>query len=220
MAGLTWSDSFMAGVLLKVKTYRWVLIIICAVMLACPRKELLAQELKTRTDYLERINFYNDSSGYASMGAVYVMAGNFSDAICYLEKAAMIIGRPITTRENDELFKIHNLLAYIYFKQDKNEMAIQQYNNAIAIEPNSAFMHYQLGLVYFKEARYREGKKAFEKVIEIGDTDESQGGYVELAKRALMTIRGKQQQEERRGEGDGSGDYENTKPSMEFYFDW
>ncbi|MFC2152737.1 tetratricopeptide repeat protein [Bacteroidota bacterium] len=59
------------------------------------------------------------------------------------------------------------LMAEIYLKEGKIDLALEMYNELIKNEPNNTGLYYQLGMIYQKTKNFEEAFNTFEKALEI-----------------------------------------------------
>lgn len=62
---------------------------------------------------------------------------------------------------------VYNLRGYAYFKMKKYKQAIQEFKNALILEPNIALYHYNLATVYAIMKEYLKAKVEYKKVIQL-----------------------------------------------------
>ena len=69
--------------------------------------------------------------------------------------------------------KIHSTLGKLYLRQEKLNLAEQEFKQAVAIDPASAPIHFQLGQVFRKEGKTAEASREFAKAAEIDGSSSS-----------------------------------------------
>jgi tetratricopeptide (TPR) repeat protein len=69
--------------------------------------------------------------------------------------------------------KIHSTLGKLYLRQEKLNLAEQEFKQAAAIDPASAPIHFQLGQVFRKEGKTAEASSEFAKAAEIDGSSSS-----------------------------------------------
>jgi tetratricopeptide (TPR) repeat protein len=100
---------------------------------------------------------------------------DFPKAISFLEKAI---------KEDKEFADPHLLLAYIYFYQKKDKLAIDQLKARLSKQPDWPDAHYFLGVVYKRIGNYGEARKKYQDAIKF----ESRLVYRMIYKTALAGI--------------------------------
>jgi Tfp pilus assembly protein PilF len=130
-------------------------------------------------------NQSQDPLEYIKLGFNYLQQNNFNQASASCEKAISLIPGPFSKTDKDNLFKAHDLLAQIYGEQNKIDMAIDEYREALNFNPKSDYIYYKMGVLYANKGMYSEAKDLFKKVIEIGENGESEGVVAGYAKQAL-----------------------------------
>jgi len=98
---------------------------------------------------------------YANYGIAYslMQMGKANDGIPYLEKVI---------KANSSLTAgAYDLLGSIYDKGHESEKAIAAFNEGIKIDPAYQRLHYNLGLVYFRDKKYAEAEKCATDAIKL-----------------------------------------------------
>lgn len=62
---------------------------------------------------------------------------------------------------------IYTALGDLWEKQNVNELALNEYKNAVNINPNLVKAHYKIGKLLLKEKKYNEGAESFKKCIQL-----------------------------------------------------
>lgn len=62
---------------------------------------------------------------------------------------------------------IYTALGDLWEKQNVNELALNEYKNAVNVNPNLVKAHYKIGKLLLKEKKYNEGAESFKKCIQL-----------------------------------------------------
>lgn len=130
-----------------------------------------------------------DPLEYINLGFNYLQQNNFNEARASYEKAISLIPGSFTKTDKDNLFKANDLLASIYAKQNKIDLAIDAYKQALKFNPKSEYTYYKMGVLYANAGMNSEARDAFKKVIDTGEDGESKGvlaGYAEQALERML----------------------------------
>jgi len=103
-----------------------------------------------------------------TLGIINWRRGNFEKADKYLRKAiksARLVG------DNLVLAELHNALALVETHQEKFDLAITSYKNAISFAPSHISAWNNLGYLCLRTERYDEALYAFQKAIEQNDNN-------------------------------------------------
>jgi len=130
-------------------------------------------------DFYRSLNAAKAQIDYVSKGErlwiLAVEAGVNSDAY----KQRDLFKKLVASYPKDE--HAHNLLAGYYFGQQFYDLAIEEYNKAIAINPEFSAPYNQLGYAYRFLGRYDKARETFQKYIElIPDDPNPYDSYAEL----------------------------------------
>ena len=60
-----------------------------------------------------------------------------------------------------KFYKAHYNLGNLYLKQDKPNMAIEQFKSVIKLKPDFAYAYYNMGCAYLKLNQYKKARKYF-----------------------------------------------------------
>jgi len=121
--------------------------------------------------HLQALEINPDNSMlYNNLGVIYFNSHNHNRAVNYLEKA-ITLNPDYTDAQNNLRYvkqKITKTLAEIGWEQNlQNDLdsAISTYLKALKISPNNAFIHNNLGIIYFKTGNRDQAISCLEKAI-------------------------------------------------------
>lgn len=101
---------------------------------------------------------------YLAIGQTYVISKDYANAESFLKNAIL------ETKDQNVAQKGYSLLGQLYFDQSNFEMAIQQYEQIIKINPRSADAYYHLGVIYDTIAETIRARAQWRKALEIEPT--------------------------------------------------
>ncbi|WP_139240662.1 tetratricopeptide repeat protein, partial [Geitlerinema sp. PCC 9228] len=122
---------------------------------------------------------------YSQLSEIYQQKGNYEEAIAAGQKALDFESKSKTKnyfKNVINLFKklggnyytqLYNNLGNAYSNQGKYEQAIAAYQQALEIDPNSAYAYFNLGLVYSNQGNYEQAIAAYQQGLEIDPNDAS-----------------------------------------------
>lgn len=119
-------------------------------------------------EYEKAIYFFERGLGYAeddllrwSLAFVHYKNNNLNEAEKNLQLALM------NTNENALLKKYRLLLAEIYLKQSRIELAEQEYDKILQLDPNSAEGHFFLGEIYSKKGEPERARSYWRRALQL-----------------------------------------------------
>jgi tetratricopeptide (TPR) repeat protein len=119
-------------------------------------RNISLEDKRKLLDRLSSVKVNIRASELFSEGLYAFYRHNLKQAISYFVKAI---------REDKEYADPHFLLAFIYFYQKKDDLAIAQLKATIFKESNWADAHYFLGVVYKRVGNYTEAMRKYEDAI-------------------------------------------------------
>ena len=107
---------------------------------------------------------------YSNLGVIYFNSLNYEEAVSYLEKAILLDPDYVDAQNNLRYVtqKITKTLAEVGWEQSlQNDLdsAISAYLKALKVSPTNAFIHNNLGIIYFKIGNRDQAIKYLEKAI-------------------------------------------------------
>lgn len=123
-------------------------------------KEIQEPEKREVSDRLSSRKTTIEAGKYFSEGLDNFLRKNYNESISALKKSI---------KEDKSFSDPHYLLAFIYFGQKQDQLAIEELIETINLDPKWADPHYFLGVIYKKNARYLEAKVQYEKALELED---------------------------------------------------
>lgn len=114
--------------------------------------------IKAKPDYGE---------AYLALGAIYVQAGRYKDALDKFNKALKL--------DKHLAVEAHYNLGVAYSKQGDIKTAVKHYKEAILINPKSALPQLHLGLIYMKEEKYADAVLCLHTAVKLSPRVASEG---------------------------------------------
>ncbi|HJV35473.1 tetratricopeptide repeat protein [Geomonas sp.] len=109
------------------------------------------------------IFYTSQDSAAINLGLGYLGKGEYPEALRVLRGA-------VAKNPNDPRGRLN--LGRVYFAMDKTELAIEQYQKALALNNSYAAAHYNLGLALMKQKQNRAARDAFKEVVRIAPDSE------------------------------------------------
>jgi len=107
--------------------------------------------------------FQTPEVALSGIGTVYLQRGQYIEAVEAYRDAL---------RRNPNYSPAYFKLAEAYRLLAKPELAVETYEKLMVLRPNSAQIHYQLGMTWLEMKRAKEAKQAFEAVLKYGSGTE------------------------------------------------
>jgi len=167
------------------KKYRRILPVVCFVTLSLIFGVFYTADAVAPNDNKAQSQ---DPLNYLKSGFSYLQQNKLDEAKAYCEKAIALISNPASQVDKNNLLIAHDMLAVIYGKQNKLDMAIDELKKCLSLNPNSDSTYYKMGIIYAQRGMNSEAKEALQKVIDIGNKGESKGVLATYAKQALEKL--------------------------------
>lgn len=130
---------------------------------------MLAQQMGQPQKAIDIIEKYQDTHTDSDLNLLYAFnfqLGKYEEAI-RIQKELLK-----NTQKRDQRVSRYTLLASCYFKLEEYECAINNYNNALKINPASYSIKRNIALCYFQQGNIEKAKKILNEIIEeFGDTN-------------------------------------------------
>ncbi len=125
-------------------------------------------------EYKKALRFdYKNPVIHLNLGLDYLKKNDFPNAINELSLAVKF---------NPEAVEPHAILALLYFSQDKNELATQEYEialkNASKLEPKNVDILKSLGAVYLRQKKLKEAESTFTMILGLSPDDSESHFYL------------------------------------------
>jgi len=143
--------------------------------------EEYANAVRLKPDYA--LVYYNIGINYFSMQLYDRAIKSYMSSIKYYE--GDFKNRLLRNYVVPELAKVYNNLGATYEKKSDFEKALQSYYKAVELKEDFDEAYYNIGVVYWRENRWKEVISAFEKTLSINPSHESAVKYLYIAKKKL-----------------------------------
>lgn len=129
-----------------------------------------------------------DHSLLVYLGRTYVILGEIDKAEEYYRKAIEMVERG--NKRYASLFFLQSAyvdLAVLLIGKDRLDEAVEYFNKAIAIDPNSPDIYYYIGNAYYNKGMFKEAYESFKKIFQI-DADKNFSYISHLGIRGELTL--------------------------------
>ncbi|GLI58572.1 hypothetical protein VaNZ11_000199 [Volvox africanus] len=97
---------------------------------------------------------------YYELGVILTRKKLYTQATKNLEKA-----KKVWDGEESELAQVHNALGFCYFNMEKSELAIQEYQRAVKLQPGYVTAWNNLGDALEKKGKWRDALQAYQEAL-------------------------------------------------------
>ncbi|GIL46789.1 hypothetical protein Vafri_3678 [Volvox africanus] len=97
---------------------------------------------------------------YYELGVILTRKKLYTQATKNLEKA-----KKVWDGEESELAQVHNALGFCYFNMEKSELAIQEYQRAVELQPGYVTAWNNLGDALEKKGKWRDALQAYQEAL-------------------------------------------------------